>query len=147
MATLSLLSQSGLNKEKLRQRCDLHRSGSHSVSERKAPEPQSEKQNESEVKRKSAVTFGSALFFLVAGTRLSYISFRIDVIWGLYKEKPRQRCDLRRSGSHSVSERKAPEPQSEKQNESEVKRKSAVTFVTALFFLVAGTRLERASVS
>ena len=28
---------------------------------------------------------------------------------------------------------------SEKQSESEVKRKSAVTFVTALFFLVAGS--------
>ena len=32
---------------------------------------------------------------------------------------------------------------SEKEYESEVKRKSAVNFVTALFFLVAGARLER----
>jgi heme/copper-type cytochrome/quinol oxidase subunit 3 len=29
--------------------------------------------------------------------------------------------------------------QSEKQNENELKKKSAVTFVTALFFLVAGS--------
>jgi hypothetical protein len=39
-----------------------------------------ENQNESEVKRKSAITFVIALFFLVAGTRISFISFRMDVI-------------------------------------------------------------------
>ncbi len=60
-----------LNKENLRPRSVLHRYRSHSVSERKAPEFQSEKQSvlngESEGKRKSAITFVIALFFLVAG--------------------------------------------------------------------------------
>ena len=64
-----------LNKENLRPRSVLHRYRSHSVSERKAPELQSEKQSvlngESEGKRKSAITYVTALFFLVAGTGIS----------------------------------------------------------------------------
>ena len=51
-----------------------------------------------------------------------------------------------RSLSLSLSKRKAPEFQSEKQSvldgENKGKRKSAITFVIALFFLVAGTGLE-----
>jgi hypothetical protein len=46
------------------------------------------------VKRKSAVTFVTALFFLVAGTRISSISFRMDVKGGLNNEKLRPLRDL-----------------------------------------------------
>ena len=43
---------------------------------------------ECEGKRKSAITFVTALFFLVAGTRLSFISFRMG-LWGRLNKENR----------------------------------------------------------
>ena len=50
--------------------------------QKKALVKKCEKESESEGKKKSAVTFVTALFFLVAGTRISSISFRMDVKGG-----------------------------------------------------------------
>jgi len=47
---------------------------------------QSEKQNESEEKRKSAITFVTALFFLVAGTDYPSFHFRWTLLGGLTRK-------------------------------------------------------------
>jgi len=60
---------------------------------------------------------------------------------GLYYEKP-DRFALFFALVLILTLKEKRKYKSEKEFESEVKRKSAVTFVTALFFLVAGTGLE-----
>ena len=68
-----------------------------------------ELESESEGKRKSAVTFVIALFFLVAGTRLSSISFRMDVIGGLTRKSSERVVNFFTLVPHTHSERKAPD--------------------------------------
>jgi hypothetical protein len=96
----------------------------------------SEKEFENEEKRKSAVTFVTALFFLVAGTGISRPASQSEwTLGGLYYEKL-DRFSLFFALILILTLKEKRKYKSEKKFESEVKRKSAVTFVTALFFLV-----------